>query len=354
MDHAHVPTHPPLEPALEGPPDPALRTLHLMRYESWRWIDLGGSGRWVPPTSGTRLALSIDEFFGVLDADWVTEDKHQAPSFTAGWGVAGRRRSEDLLDISMVTLDSDHGMPVHEAISRMPHIAWYIYTSRRHTEAAPRFRVVVPLARDVGPAHYRALWSSLAELVPTADPKAQDAARLNFMPSLAPDGAPPSRWRSPPGALLYDPTVVLARQRHFAETSPATSPKAPTTARASCDGALARSSYAATLPSIAALGLRSGPTVSRPAHRDTEMTQRLRRIELAGNPIVRRDAAFQLGGRIHLDRSTKIMCPRCGRPSVWYYYDPSRRRVAQCDHLNTCGWSGTVHDLVEGRPGSGS
>jgi len=55
--------------------------------------------------------------------------------------------------------------------------------------------------------------------------------------------------------------------------------------------------------------------------------------------------AIRVGAKLVGNRATRAPCPNCGELSVWWWIAPDRKVAAQCDHVNSCGWSGPVYEL---------
>jgi len=82
-----------------------------------------------------------------------------------------------------------------------------------------------------------------------------------------------------------------------------------------------------------------------------EAARRLRQ-----DPGTRERLAERLGAQLvgsGENRSAKgVRCPQCGRPSVWWPIAPRcPSGTARCAHLNSCGWWGSLADLIGGISG---
>lgn len=100
---------------------------------------------------------------------------------------------------------------------------------------------------------------------------------------------------------------------------------------------------AARLPPPAPVGVRL-----RPGEYDREADRRMR-----SDPGTRERAGIALGGKVcgnGPQRSIKgVVCPACGRPSVWWpIYPQHPGGTARCAHLNSCRWWGHIGDLLRG------
>ena len=130
-----------------------------------------------------------------------TANKLALPAWSPARFEAGRPRcAEAVLDVSCLVLDHDEGDP-DAALAAWSGLFAVAHSTWSHTLAAPRFRVVVPLARPVPAARWARAWAWAIERAPGADSVCKDASRLYFRPAVpAPDA--PRFARVQPGELL--------------------------------------------------------------------------------------------------------------------------------------------------------
>lgn len=119
-------------------------------------------------------------------------------------GSTGPYRSLSALIASCgIPLDFDKGTIGPQDIARvLTGYAWVAYTTHKHTDAAPRWRVFVPVAAPMDAAAHKATWATLnAAFSDQADHAASDASRLSYLPGacLEPSAA---RIIHADGALL--------------------------------------------------------------------------------------------------------------------------------------------------------
>lgn len=117
-------------------------------------------------------------------------------AFFGGSLLEGARRTGSVLCRRLVTLDYDHpscaaplaGQPVVASLRRLG-LRAVAYTTHSHTAAAPRFRVVVMLARPVQPDHYRAVARAIADALGTdgIDSTTFEPERMFYWPSRSAD-----------------------------------------------------------------------------------------------------------------------------------------------------------------------
>ena len=111
---------------------------------------------------------------------------------------AGRRKAGSVPQRSLVTLDADsvpEGTDIPSVIERtLPGTAFYAYTTHSHTPDAPRWRVIIPLARTVTADEYGPIVRRLCERAGMSlfDRTCVQPERLMYWPSCPADGEPDS------------------------------------------------------------------------------------------------------------------------------------------------------------------
>ncbi len=112
--------------------------------------------------------------------------------FVGGTLAGGRRKASEVTGRSLVTLDIDFGTAsTPEIIADMlAGTAWCLYTTHSHTPKDPRFRLVVPLSREVTPDEYGPIARRLADDIGIAlfDQSTYEPSRLMYWPSAPRDG----------------------------------------------------------------------------------------------------------------------------------------------------------------------
>jgi len=226
----------------------------------------------------------------------------------ARFPIGAPRKSATVADVSCIVLDYDAGDP-DAALGEWSGVLAVLHSTWSHTPAAPRFRVIVPLARPVPLARWAEAWALGAGRSPGTDPACKDPARLYFRPALPCADAP--HFARIQDGELFDVLGLLPEE-----------------------------------PPPVVLRSASPTNILVPLRlRDRAIT-----VRLAHDPDSRERIATDLGATITGDardrRATDIACPACARPSVWFYLSPSRLRRARCNHRNTCGWSGALDELL--------
>jgi hypothetical protein len=235
-------------------------------------------------------------------------NKLDLPAWSPARFSPGRTRSADaVVDLSCMVLDHDAGDP-DAALDAWSGLIAVAHSTWSHTEDAPRFRVVLPLARPIPANRWSAAWSWASERGPEADRSCKDASRLYFRPAVPSRDAP--RFARVQRGDLLDLLPLLPE---------ATAPASTRTERS---------------------------TLGVPAR----LRQHAVVVRLSRDPWSRERVAAELGATVSGDgdrrRASGVACPACARASVWFYLAPSRQHRARCNHRNSCGWVGGLDELM--------
>jgi hypothetical protein len=96
---------------------------------------------------------------------------------------AGQRRLTDVLTSCGVPLDFDDGVNIDDIRRVLTGYTFMACSTYAHSEASPRWRVFVPVARPMSAAEHYATWEMLnAAFSGGADPAAKDPSRLSYLP----------------------------------------------------------------------------------------------------------------------------------------------------------------------------
>jgi hypothetical protein len=225
----------------------------------------------------------------------------------------------------MVVLDYDDGTSIESASDRWsdwPHI---VHTTWSHSLALPKFRVVVPLQVPVAAALWARCWKWAEAFAGWAiDESCKDPSRIYFQPTIPTCDHPIAVQVHAEGSYLH---LDAARMPPTAEEIRADQIRRARAARPS-------------------------PTFS--AGTPDWKLRRAAQDRLKTDAAARARVADELGARVRgtgtSARASRIECPRCGRASVWFFIEPDKMDGAQCDHRNSCAWTGWLDQLIEGVP----
>lgn len=235
-------------------------------------------------------------------------DKRTMPMWSPVLLNPARRAKRNVVSASCLVLDYDDGTPLDEATQTWD--PWYrvLHTSWSHRPDHHKFRVVMPLSRDVTPEEYATLWRWAEWHCDRAIDKAcKDISRAWLRPAVdLEDAAHQAKFDAGAvGGPLLDPDEVM----------PLAPPLPPR-------------------PKREPINLASLPDMSH-----------LRGLHL--DPASREFLGHELGGVVDEEKVRLVECPRCRRPSVWWWLDPDWIVDAMCTHKQSCGWKGPVAALFE-------
>lgn len=129
-----------------------------------------------------------------------------------GWSPAtfrdDRRSSAGAERVSLLCLDYDQGATEDALQRRWGAFLGAIHTTRKSTEEAPRFRVILVLSRQVSAFEFSALWRRVAAVAGTVDEATKDPSRFWYVPGSA--TGTPLTWIDLTGEPL-DPDEWLAK-----------------------------------------------------------------------------------------------------------------------------------------------
>lgn len=113
--------------------------------------------------------------------------------FVGGPLLNNRRKANNVLGRDLITLDMDN-IPANGTADMLRRVdslgcAYAVYSTRKHHEAKPRLRVIVPLSRRASADEYEPLARKLASIIGISfmDPTTFQAHRLMYWPSCSAD-----------------------------------------------------------------------------------------------------------------------------------------------------------------------
>lgn len=111
--------------------------------------------------------------------------------FVGGYLKNGKRNNGSVVNRCIVCLDADSGdADLRSDLELTCPFTYALYSTHSHTPEKPRYRVVIPLNREVTPDEYSAISRRLADNLTLTrfDPTTFEAARLMYWPSSPEDG----------------------------------------------------------------------------------------------------------------------------------------------------------------------
>ncbi|MGN0553198.1 MAG: VapE domain-containing protein [Oscillospiraceae bacterium] len=153
--------------------------------------------------------------------------------FVGGTLNGNRRKADAVSGRDLVTLDLDNIQPgmTNSILRRISDqsFGYCVYSTRKHCEAAPRLRVIIPLNRTCSADEYEPLARKLAEFIgmEMCDPTTFEASRLMYWPSCSSDGSYIFDCADKP-FIDVDGTLALYSDWHnVSEWKGVTAPKIP-------------------------------------------------------------------------------------------------------------------------------
>lgn len=139
--------------------------------------------------------------------------------YVGGYLRGGRRKSDSVVHRQLLTLDIDFGnLDIWENLTMLYGNAAVMHATHKHSAANPRFRLIMPLQREVTPDEYVAIGRRIAGDIGIElfDNSTFEPERLMFWPSSPKDGDYYFRLQDGP---WVDPDEVLARYTDWRDTS---------------------------------------------------------------------------------------------------------------------------------------
>ncbi|MCC8022350.1 MAG: virulence-associated E family protein [Clostridiales bacterium] len=139
--------------------------------------------------------------------------------FVGGALREGKRRNGYVLCRSLLTLDMDYAIPdVWQQIEGLSDWACCLYSTHKHTPESPRFRLVIPLGREVSEDEYPALGRMVAKEIgiDLFEDTTYEPSRLMYWPSTPADGE--FVFQEKDGPLLA-PDDYLSKYHDWRDTS---------------------------------------------------------------------------------------------------------------------------------------
>lgn len=168
------------------------------RYETnWK----NRSMRW----SALLARLRTSQATGETHAEFMKLPKKQQDAikdiggFVGGHLKTGRRKGENVKCRQILTLDADYAkkdfldqLEDLIAIGELPDAAMAVYSTHKHSAAAPRLRLVMPMDQEVTPDEYQAIARKIADIIgiDLFDDSTYQPARMMFWPSNSIDVKP--------------------------------------------------------------------------------------------------------------------------------------------------------------------
>ena len=159
------------------------RTTKKWRNRHWLWSEL------VERCSKTQRTGETAAEYARMNREEQSNVK-DVGGFVGGYLSQGVRKNANVLYRSVATLDIDYGtLNVWDDFTMAFNFAAMLYSTHKHSDEHPRFRLVFPLSRQVKPAEYEPLCRKIAaELgIDLFDDTTYELPRLFYWPSTSKD-----------------------------------------------------------------------------------------------------------------------------------------------------------------------
>ncbi len=157
----------------------------------WKQTTLTVSELYTRLSTPVRGTETLQEYSHMKKAQ--QDDLKDVGGFVGGSLNGQRRKANNMVGRDIITLDFDNipGWQTELIVTKMEELgcSYCIYSTRKHTPAAPRLRVVVPLDRTVTPDEYEPCARRVAAHIGIgmADPTTFETCRLMYWPSCCSD-----------------------------------------------------------------------------------------------------------------------------------------------------------------------
>lgn len=111
--------------------------------------------------------------------------------FVGGTLTSGRRKAGSVATRQILTLDADYApVDFFDTLELLADYACCVYSTHKHSPETPRYRLLIPLDREVTPDEYEAIGRKIAEEIGIDyfDDTTYQASRLMYWPSVSSDG----------------------------------------------------------------------------------------------------------------------------------------------------------------------
>ncbi len=182
------------------------------KNKKWSWADL------VKRCSETkRTGESVKEYAKMSREE--QSDIKDVGGFVGGYLSGGTRKTPNVMWRSLITLDIDYGTPdFWDDFTLAFNFAAVLYSTHKHTPETPRYRLIIPLNRDVKPGEYEPICRKIADAVgiDLFDVTTYQLPRLFYWPSTSRDGEYIFEFQDGPACNADE---ILATYRNWHDVS---------------------------------------------------------------------------------------------------------------------------------------
>lgn len=182
-----------------------------------------------------RGAETLDEYLKLPKSK--QDSLKDVGGFVAGTLEGKQRKASAVTGRDIVTLDMDSIAPggTQSVLQRIDSMgcAYCVYSTRKHSEATPRLRVLIPLSRTCTTDEYEPIARKLAEFAGMAqcDPTTFEASRLMYWPSCCSDSCYVYTYGDKPFVDTDGVLAMYADWRDVKQWAGLAAPKMPRSAK---------------------------------------------------------------------------------------------------------------------------
>lgn len=205
-----------------------------------------GSGRkavsWIPQEimwsemceklrTPSRSTETLAEYFALPKSK--QDDLKDVGGFVGGTLKGSRRKADAVSGRDLVTLDLDsiQAGAADDVLRKIDGLGfgYCVYSTRKHCDAAPRLRVLIPLNRTCSADEYEPLARKLAEFIgmEMCDPSTFEASRLMYWPSCSSDSRYICEYADKPFIDVDGVLALYTDWRNVTEWKGVSAPKIP-------------------------------------------------------------------------------------------------------------------------------
>lgn len=205
-----------------------------------------GSGRkavsWIPQEimwsemceklrTPSRSTETLAEYFALPKSK--QDDLKDVGGFVGGTLKGSRRKADAVSGRDLVTLDLDsiQAGTADDVLRKIDGLGfgYCVYSTRKHCDAAPRLRVLIPLNRTCSADEYEPLARKLAEFIgmEMCDPSTFEASRLMYWPSCSSDSRYICEYADKPFIDVDGVLALYTDWRNVTEWKGVSAPKIP-------------------------------------------------------------------------------------------------------------------------------
>jgi predicted P-loop ATPase len=184
---------------------------------SWRNKEITWKALLEKLQTTTRTSETLAEYAAAKKTK--QDDIKDIGGFVGGFLTGGRRKSGSILHRQLITLDLDFATnDFWDLLTMTQDFACAVYSTHKHTEKTPRFRLLIPLDRPVDPSEYIAISRRIAGDIDIElfDPTSFEPERLMYWPSTSSDGVYVFEYQDGPWACA---DAILARYKDWKDSS---------------------------------------------------------------------------------------------------------------------------------------